>query len=128
MKTIIAGSRTITDVRVVAEAIRLSGLSITEVVCGMARGVDLLGREWAIAGGVPVVEFPADWDKHGRRAGIYRNRLMAGYAEALVAVSHRQSTGTAHMIAAAVDLGLIVHAFEMADDGTLARMPLAGHV
>ena len=47
MKVIIAGSRTITDFKIVYEAIKRSGFKITEVVCGECRGPDMLGAEWA---------------------------------------------------------------------------------
>jgi hypothetical protein len=62
MKTIIAGSRTIKDMRHVLKAINKCGWEITEVVCGCAEGVDTLGRQWAQEAGIPVKEFPADWD------------------------------------------------------------------
>ena len=40
MKVIIAGSRTIHTYSLVAEAVRQSGYTISEVVCGMGLGVD----------------------------------------------------------------------------------------
>ena len=45
MKTIIAGSRSITDIQLLYDAIRESGFQITEVVCGEARGADRLGGD-----------------------------------------------------------------------------------
>jgi hypothetical protein len=47
MKTIIAGSRDITDYNVVKAAVKAAGFTITEVVSGAARGVDSLGEEYA---------------------------------------------------------------------------------
>jgi hypothetical protein len=46
------------------------------VICGGARGADRLAARWARSRGVEVVEFVADWDRHGRRAGFVRNRRM----------------------------------------------------
>jgi hypothetical protein len=43
VRTIIAGSRSITDPAIVGAVIAASGFEITEVVCGMAEGVDKLG-------------------------------------------------------------------------------------
>ena len=100
MKVIVAGSRDITDPAVVEEAISLSGFTITEVVCGDARGVDSLGAEWADDHGVPVKHFPADWSQ-GKSAGFSRNNHMADYADALIAVWDGKSKGTGHMIAVA---------------------------
>ena len=100
MKTIIAGSRSITDFSIVEEVVEKSGWKnkITEVVSGCARGVDKLGEMWARNHGIPVKRFPADWDKHGRSAGYRRNIDMAKYGDALVAVWRSNSKGTANMV------------------------------
>jgi hypothetical protein len=109
MKTIIAGSRTIKDFGVVCNATLKSGFEITEVVCGMAEGVDKLGRKWAIDASIPVKEFPADWAKFGRAAGLIRNVEMAHYAEALILVWNGVSRGSAHMLLTAQKLGLKIY-------------------
>ena len=44
MKVIIAGSRGITDGRLVSAAVAASGFDITEVVSGTCHGVDQLGE------------------------------------------------------------------------------------
>lgn len=106
MKTIVAGSRSITDYEVVKKAIEKSGFAITEVVCGCAEGVDTLGARWGRANGIPVKMFPADWKKHGKAAGPIRNIRMANYADALIAVWDGASRGTEHMVRAAQDGGL----------------------
>jgi hypothetical protein len=98
MKTIIAGSRSITDPLTIENAIKESGFEITEVVCGLARGVDSLGKEWAIKNNIPIKEFPADWDTHGRKAGYVRNLEMVKYADALIAIWDGESKGTKHTI------------------------------
>ena len=99
MKVIIAGSRTIADYKMVLDAIEQSRFDITEVVCGMAMGPDLMGRLWAKTHKppIPVKEFPADWKKHGKSAGYIRNAEMGDYADALIAVTNG-SLGTKHMI------------------------------
>lgn len=68
------------------------------VVSGMARGADILGRDYAAAIGCPVYEFPADWDTHGKRAGFLRNQEMADFADGLLAFWDGKSRGTADMI------------------------------
>lgn len=114
MKVIIAGSRNITDLKIVEEAIAASMFDITEVVCGDCRGVDKLGEKWAKANGIPVKHFPAEWDnfdletvtvktnRWGKRynaaAGFVRNSRMAEYADALIAIWDGQSPGTNNMI------------------------------
>lgn len=108
MRTIIAGSREITNYGSVIDAVLNSGFEISEVVCGMAKGVDLLGKRWALDYGVPVKEFPADWKNLGIKAGYLRNEQMAGYAERLVAVWDGHSRGTKHMIDIAKREGLTI--------------------
>lgn len=112
MKTIIAGSRTITDYDIVKKAVQESGFKITEVVSGTAKGVDSLGEQWALENGVPVKRFPADWNKHGNSAGPIRNEQMGDYSEALIAV-HNGSKGTAHMLEYAIKKGLHVFNYDI---------------
>ena len=98
MKVIIAGSRDIIDPGVIFPIIERSPFEIDEVVCGMARGVDRMGRRWAIENGIPIKEFPANWGEYGNAAGPIRNGEMADYADALIAIWDGQSRGTADMI------------------------------
>lgn len=107
MKTIIAGSRGITDYQTVWGAIIDSGIYVTEVVSGGAKGVDLCGEKYASKHSIPIIKFIPDWSK-GKRAGIDRNNKMAEYADALVAVWDGVSRGTEHMINAARKRGLEV--------------------
>lgn len=109
MKTIIAGSRTITDIDVVRRAEQQSRFTMGEVVSGCAAGVDRLGEQLAAELGLPVRRFPADWEKHGRAAGPIRNLRMAEYADALIAVWDGKSRGTKNMIDTAQQLGLSVY-------------------
>lgn len=124
MKTIIAGSRTIKDPKILEKVIqvqKMSGLgNITEVVCGCAAGVDYLGKFWAQDNNIPVKYFPADWNKHGKRAGFVRNIAMAKYADALLAIWDGESKGTHHMIRTAQAQGLEVHGFKLEKDGKLS--------
>ena len=100
MKTIIAGSRGITDLQVVVNAAmnayEETDIRITSVVSGAARGVDRLGEQFAL--GVPIKRFPALWKQHGKSAGFIRNHQMAQYADALIAVWDGESRGTKNMI------------------------------
>ncbi len=98
MKVIIAGSRSITDYALVEQAILESPFYVEEVVSGCARGVDQFGEQWALKTGMPITRFPANWSL-GRKAGMIRNREMADYADALIAVWDGKSHGTRHMIA-----------------------------
>lgn len=68
------------------------------IVCGIARGADMLGAEYAKARNYTVDSYPAEWNRYGKRAGYIRNEQMANNADALVAFWDTQSKGTSHMI------------------------------
>lgn len=108
MRIIIAGSRGITEYAMVDRAVRESEFPITEVISGGARGADRLGEEWARRNEIPIRRFMADWERHGKRAGLVRNEEMADHAEGLIAVWDGQSPGTKHMIETAEKKGLKV--------------------
>lgn len=101
MRTIIAGSREITNPDLVVPLIEAAPFEITTVLCGMCRGVDMIGRAWAIAKGIPVEEHPADWHGLGSRAGPARNAKMAHVAQALIVVRYERSRGSASMLSLA---------------------------
>jgi len=112
MRLIIAGGRTTTR----GQAFRgidacPFAYSATEVVSGknvtvLKRtgekfGADYYGEIWAQMNGLPVAEFPADFDRFGPPAGPMRNRAMAEYAApdgGLIAIWNGWSTGTKDMI------------------------------
>jgi hypothetical protein len=101
VKVIVAGSRSIDDAELVSNAMfdfEYYVGTIDEVVCGMAAGADMHGRNRAMARGIPVKEFPANWDSFGKSAGPRRNREMAEYADGLVAVWDGKSSGTIDMV------------------------------
>lgn len=98
MKVIIAGSRDLTNMANIKQAVKESNFDITEVVSGHARGVDRLGEQWAKTSNISVKLFPADWGKFGKAAGFVRNKEMAEYADALIAIWDGVSRGTENMI------------------------------
>jgi hypothetical protein len=109
VKVIIAGSRTIKDYLLVKSAVIESGFIISKVIEGGAKGVDRLGRLWAVRNGRPFITYNADWELYGRRsAGSIRNNKMAKVGNALIAVWDGQSTGTKNMIELAIANGLRV--------------------
>lgn len=107
MKLAIIGSRNFNDwfklQRVLKPYLKLSCSNMTEwwieeVVSGGARGADKLGAQWAKANNLKLKEFPADWEKHGKRAGFLRNTEIADYADVCIAFWDMQSRGTADTI------------------------------
>lgn len=103
MKVIIAGSRSITNHNVIINSIydsmKESGFEITEVVSGMAKGVDTMAAWWATSQKLPLKKFYPDYaHRSGKIAPILRNTEMALYADALIAIWDGESRGTKHMI------------------------------
>jgi hypothetical protein len=106
MKTIIAGSRGITDYRYLLKCLLEVDWEITSVISGTARGVDALGEKFALEAGIPLMRFHANWKLYGGAAGYIRNEEMAENAEACVILWDGQSSGTKHMIDEAKKAGL----------------------
>lgn len=79
----------------------------TEIIAGAAVGADALAVEWAIARNIPYREFPADWDKHGDRAGRKRNIEMLTEKPDLI-VAFPGGAGTRHMITSGWQAGVPV--------------------
>lgn len=108
MKVIIAGGRTITDYSLVLSALAESQFIPTEIVSGMAPGVDTLAIQYAQENNLTLKEFHANWKEFGKSAGPRRNRQMADYADALIAIWDGESRGTKNMIEEATKRGLRV--------------------
>lgn len=110
-RTIVAGSRSCNDYKSVKTAIESCGWDISSIVSGAAKGVDLLGERYARENAYRIERYPADWSKHGRRAGFMRNEIMGNNADALVAIWDGISSGTRHMIEYAQSKGLLTYVY-----------------
>lgn len=109
MRLIIAGSRGFDNYAALCRAVFVYGLRPSVIISGTARGADQLGEMFAACHGVPVERFPADWNRHGKRADYLRNAEMANNADALPAFWDGESRGTRHMIDLAEKAGLAVY-------------------
>ena len=126
MKVVIAGSSGITDPDLVRQALieaKKQGIRATEVVCGSAGSIESIGETLAEQYHIPVTHFPAEWEKHGPTAGFLRNRQMARYADALVAIT-AGSRETANLIRVMKFLKKPVYVKQLADPSSPpARFP-----
>lgn len=112
MKLVIAGSRDIfpTTDEINEYVGKTAGTyGVLEVVCGMAKGVDLAGRTWASRTGRAIREMPAEWDTYGKRAGPIRNAKMAAYGDALLLIWDGSSRGSKNMKEEMLKLGKPVY-------------------
>lgn len=114
MNLIVAGGRDFTNYKLLKEKLDLL-LSNTDkeevtILCGMARGADLLGKRYADENNIDVWEYKANWEKYGKQAGYLRNSQMADEGTHLVAFWNGtvKGSGTKHMIDLATKKGLVV--------------------
>lgn len=105
MNIIVAGGRDFDDYELLSSKLDKIFANINPViVCGEARGADLLGRRYAVEHNLSIMSYPADWSL-GKRAGFIRNEAMAKVADGLVAFWDGESKGTKHMIELMKKLG-----------------------
>lgn len=116
-KVIIAGPRDYFNYNSVVDAVEKitlkSGIIISEIVSGGAKGVDALGEQYAKEYNIPLKIFEADWNKYGKSAGPKRNAQMAEYADVLIAIWNYKSIGTKNMIDQAKAAGLRVFIYKI---------------
>lgn len=102
VKLVIAGSRHLDifakDIVIFTEIIGLPLDRVSEIVSGgCPTGADEAAKLLAKTKKKPFKEFPADWEKHGKRAGPVRNHEMAAYGDALLLIWDGESRGSANM-------------------------------
>lgn len=80
------------------------------VIGGKAKGADTIGIDWAVINQCDFIEYPADWDRYGSKAGPLRNiqMLEEGKPDLVVAFPSPKSRGTYHMIKIAEKAGVEV--------------------
>ena len=103
-KLIIAGGRDFSDydllksnLDAILEKLSENNINLI-IVCGMAKGADICGWNWARDNNIPILEYPANWKLHGKAAGPIRNQEMAQVANGLIAFWNGTSRGTENMI------------------------------
>ena len=111
---IIAGGRDFNDRELMLDRVKeLERLGVitehTTLICGMARGADLMGHSIFKQAGLAIEEMPADWNRLGKRAGFIRNQDMGRLADVALIFWDGQSRGTKHMIEVMESLGKTVY-------------------
>lgn len=112
MRLLVCGSRHLTEKHGerVLEEIRKRAPDV--ILHGAANGADMLADHAASHVNAEVVAFPANWKKHGRRAGPIRNEAMLriGKPDAVLAFKLMgvDARGTSDMICRARDANVPV--------------------
>lgn len=78
------------------------------IIHGAARGADSLADETSNFFGIKAIAFPANWDRHGKRAGSIRNEQMLREGRPHLVVAFPGGSGTAHMCRIAEEAGVPV--------------------
>jgi hypothetical protein len=79
---------------------------ITKLIEGGAAGVDTTARRWAGERAINRVTVHADWAAYGRAAGPLRNQRMLDEFTPSLVVAFPGGSGTADMVARAVQAGI----------------------
>ena len=114
MRVLVCGGRDFTDAELMENELNWvtnpvhGGKCSFEMINGCARGADTLALDWAERHGITVHKFPADWDKHGKRAGYIRNQQMLDEGKPDLVVAFPGGKGTAMMIQLAKKAGVKV--------------------
>jgi hypothetical protein len=68
------------------------------IIHGAARGADTLASRYASTTGIPQIACPADWAKHGLKAGFLRNQQMLNDHKPDLVIAFPGGRGTADMV------------------------------
>lgn len=121
MRIVVAGSRTFTDMELMHTTLSpwLFRSDVT-IVHGGAKGADRMAALLALDSGTACEEFPADWGRYGKAAGMIRNKAMVDSGVDRVIVFYgpnpasgcgRRSAGTANTEDYARSKGIPVDAY-----------------
>lgn len=78
------------------------------IINGAAKGADDLSTRWAKENKVLYVEYPANWKRFGKSAGVIRNKEMLDKESPDIVVAFKGGRGTANMVDLATQLSVYV--------------------
>ena len=85
-----------------------------KILSGGAQGTDSLACTYAQEHGYEFVEYPADWQQYGKKAGPIRNEQLVGDSDFVVAFWDGKSRGTKNSIDIAKRLNKRVYVIDIA--------------
>lgn len=106
MRVLVCGGRDYSDGETFARVIH--SLPVETIIHGGARGADYMAHVTAVMEGWEELEFPADWETHGKAAGPIRNQQMIDEGKPDLVVAFPGGRGTADMVRRAHRAGIPV--------------------
>ncbi|HEX5370053.1 MAG TPA: SLOG family protein [Dehalococcoidia bacterium] len=108
LRVLVCGSRSYTSKATIG--LRLAELPAgSEIIHGDARGADTIADGFAREFGLNVTRYPANWARHGHRAGLIRNiEMLDTKPDLVLAFWDGVSRGTRHTITEAENRGIPV--------------------
>ena len=94
----IIGSRSFDDYELVKKTMASYLGRVSNMVSGVAVGADKLGELWANEFGVEKLLFYPNWKKHGRAAGMIRNKTIVENSDVIICFWDGKSPGTKNSI------------------------------
>lgn len=82
------------------------------IISGAARGADDVAIQWAVLHDLTPLEYPADWKKYGKAAGVIRNQFMLDDSKPDIVLAFPGGEGTAHMVSIAKKANIKVIEYE----------------
>lgn len=110
MRVLVCGGRGFDDYELLSNTLDhlFEDKGITVIIQGEAKGADSLGKEWAENQQIPILSFPANWNKYGNSAGPIRNKQMLTEGRPDIVVAFPGGKGTANMVKQAKVAGVKV--------------------
>ena len=97
MKLAVVGSRGFSDYDLLKSRLD-EEKDITEIISGGAIGADRLAEQYAAEKNIPTTIFKPEWGKHGKAAGMIRNKDIICAADKVIAFWDGKSKGTENSI------------------------------
>ena len=111
MRVAIVGSRKFYDFYHVVKVMRdfRKEHEVEAIISGKAFGADFLGEMYARSRGINFIGHQANWELHGRSAGMIRNLDIVEDSDEVIAFWDGKSKGTQNTISVTQDKGKKVH-------------------
>lgn len=109
-RILICGDRNWTDKQYIREVLESLETKPKYIIEGEANGADTCGKNVAKELGIPIMTFPAEWDKYGLSAGYIRNKRMLDEGKPNIVLAFHDdisnSKGTKNMLEIAKNAGI----------------------